>query len=79
MAGLMQRPPRRRNEPLLGARLLWRIGYVSLIMVAACFGMFEWMRAGGASLEAARTAAVNAIVAVEIAYLFNIRAPMTAG
>ncbi len=75
MSGLMQRPPRGRNEPLLGARLLWRIGYVSLIMVAACFGMFEWMRAGGASLEAARTAAVNAIVAVEIAYLFNIRCP----
>ena len=36
-------------------------------------GLFLWESAEGAALEVARTAAVNALVIGEIAYLFNCR------
>ncbi len=70
---VMQRPPRPRNEPLLSGFLLWRIALVTVIMVAGTFGMFVWQREHGASVELARTAAVNTIVMFELFYLFNAR------
>ncbi len=72
-AGAMDRPPRRTDEPLLSRFLVWRIVFVSLLLLAATFGMFLWELEGGAELAMARTVAVNALVAAEIAYLFNCR------
>jgi magnesium-transporting ATPase (P-type) len=72
-AGVMRRPPRDPKGPMLGAFLLWRLSYVSLILVAGTFGMFIWARAEGASIELARTIAVNTLVLFEAWYLLNSR------
>ncbi len=71
--GVMQFPPRAPSEPLITRALAIRILYVSLLMVASTFAVFEWELARGSSLEVARTAAVNMLVAGELVYLFNIR------
>ncbi|MFN2309051.1 MAG: cation-transporting P-type ATPase [Gammaproteobacteria bacterium] len=71
--GLMARPPRRPDEPLLSGFLLWRIALVSLLLVGMSYGMFLWILAQGTDLAVARTAAINALVGGEIVYLFNSR------
>jgi magnesium-transporting ATPase (P-type) len=72
-AGVMRRPPRPVGEPLLSRFLVWRIVLVSALFLAGVFGMFEWMLAQGAGVEAARTAAVNTLVCMEVFYLFSVR------
>jgi len=72
-AGVMRRPPRDPAEPLLSGFLLWRVFFVSCLMVAGALGFFLWEQARGESIAAARTVAVNALVAGEIFYLFNCR------
>jgi magnesium-transporting ATPase (P-type) len=72
-AGVMRRPPRDPAEPLLNAFLLWRVFFVSCLMVAGALGFFLWEQARGESVETARTVAVNALVMGEIFYLFNCR------
>ena len=71
--GVMRRPPRDPATPLLSGMLIWRVLFVSLILVAGVFGLFLWERGQGASLEYARTVAVNTLVAFEMFYLFNAR------
>ncbi len=71
--GVMARPPRPSDEPILSRYVAWRVVYVSLLLLAGIFGIFEWQRAMGTDLEAARTMAVNLLVAGEIAYFFNCR------
>ncbi|MBA3058338.1 MAG: HAD-IC family P-type ATPase [Gammaproteobacteria bacterium] len=71
--GVMDRPPRRPSEPLITRMLGLRIVYVSLLLVAVTFTVFEWEIARGSSLEVARTAAVNMLVFGELVYLFNVR------
>jgi cation-transporting ATPase F len=71
---LMERPPRRPERPLLTYPLIMRTGLVSLIMLAGAFWLFYWeLRMEGESLAEARTAVINVIVLVEIAYLFSCR------
>jgi magnesium-transporting ATPase (P-type) len=70
---VMRRPPRDPREPLIGPFLLWRLAYVSAILVAGTFGLFVWVRAQGAGLEFARTVAVNTLVIFEAFYLLNSR------
>ncbi len=72
-SNVMQRPPRDAKEPLLDAFLLWRILFVSALMVVGALGFFLWEQSRGASIEAARTVAVNVLVMGEIFYLFNSR------
>lgn len=72
-ARVMFHPPRPPAEPLLTRAMLWRIGYVSLLLAGTVFFVFEWELARGSSLNAARTAAVNTLVMGQIAYLFNSR------
>jgi magnesium-transporting ATPase (P-type) len=71
--GVMQRPPRPPAEPLITRLLLARLAYVTVLMIAAAFFVFEWELARGVSLEAARTATVNMLVIGELVYLFNCR------
>ncbi len=70
---VMQRPPRDPKEPLLSGFLIWRITFVSLILVSGTFGLFLWERGQGASIELARTVAVNTLVMFEVFYLFSAR------
>ncbi|HET7832960.1 MAG TPA: HAD-IC family P-type ATPase [Gallionella sp.] len=72
-ADVMRRLPRDPAEPLLNTFLVWRVFFVSCLMVAGTLGFFLWEQARGASIEAARTVAVNALVMSEIFYLFNCR------
>jgi magnesium-transporting ATPase (P-type) len=71
--GVMRRPPRAPDEPLLSRFLLWRIGFVSMILLLGTFGQFVFEREAGASIERARTVAVNTLVLFEIFYLWNAR------
>ncbi len=70
---LMCRSPRRPDEPLLSRFLVWRLLFVSVVLVVGVFGLFVWQRAAGTDLATARTLAVNALVFGEIFYLFNTR------
>lgn len=70
---IMKRPPRSPKEPLLSRFLVWRIVFVSLILVSGTFGIFLWLREHGAPIELARTVAVNTLVMFEVFYLLNSR------
>ncbi|MFM7547802.1 MAG: HAD-IC family P-type ATPase [Cyanobacteriota bacterium] len=68
----MVRPPRNPREPLLTVRLLRRILVVSLYNWVLIFGVFEWVRSSGGSIELARTAAIQALVAARVIYLLSV-------
>ncbi len=70
--GVMQKPPRHPNQPLLTGDILWRIGIISLFNWAVTFGMFEWMQGRTEETVLARTMAVQTLVAAEIFYLLCI-------
>ncbi|MDH5775994.1 MAG: cation-transporting P-type ATPase [Nitrospirota bacterium] len=70
---VMRRPPRNPGEAILSRFLLWRIGFVSVLAVAGTFGLFLWERDQGASIETARTIAVNMLVVFEAFYVLNAR------
>jgi potassium/sodium efflux P-type ATPase len=70
---IMRRPPRSPKEPLITRLLFGRIVFVTLLMIAATYTVFEWEMARGSSLDAARTAVVNMLVVGELVYLFNVR------
>ena len=72
--GLMKRPPRPVDLPLLTGGLIWRIVGVSALLAGATFGLFEWaLESPEISLAQARTVAVNMIVVGEAGYLFACR------
>jgi len=70
---VMQRQPRSPKEPILTPSLLWRIVFVSVILMVGTFSFFIWQRDQGVDIEYARTVAVNTLVLFEIFYLFNSR------
>ena len=72
-ADVMRRPPRPPDEPLLSRFLIWRIAFVSALFLTGIFGMYEWALHQGASVELARTVAVNTLVCMEVFYLFSVR------
>ena len=72
-SNVMLRPPRNPKEPLLTPLFLWRIAFVSFILMIGTFGLFSWYQAQGSSIEYSRTVAVNTLVMFEIFYLFNSR------
>jgi calcium-translocating P-type ATPase len=72
-AGTMARPPRRRDEPLMSGVLVWHVVRVSLLFLAAVFGIFTYAIDKGYPLALAQTMAMNTLVVLEIFYLFFIR------
>lgn len=70
---LMHRPPRPPGEPLLSRLLVWRTVLVTALLAGAVLALHHYELDRGMSEAAARTAAVNALVAGEIFYLFNMR------
>jgi len=70
---VMQRPPRNAREPILTRYLIWRVAFVAIIIMGGTMGMFLWEMRQGASIEHARTVAVNTLVMFEIFYLFSSR------
>jgi len=73
-AGLMDRPPRPLDEPLLSLSLAFRTALVSLVMLLGAFLLFNnELSYEGASLRQAQTAVVNVTVLVQAFYLLNCR------
>jgi Ca2+-transporting ATPase len=72
-AGIMQRAPRHPQAPLLTRQVGARILLVGTMILIGAFGLFEWEEMRGASVAEARTMAVNAIVVMQLFYLFNCR------
>jgi cation-transporting P-type ATPase F len=70
---IMSRPPRDPGQPILTSTLLWRILIVGVLILIGAFGLFEWELLEGGGLAAARTVAVNAVILIEVFYLFNTR------
>jgi len=71
--GVMHRPARRPGDAILSGFVIWRIALVSVLFCAGIFGKFALSQAQGASIEEARTVAVNTLVVMEIFYLFSVR------
>jgi len=71
---IMARPPRPPRQAILTGALVRRIFIVGLLMLLGAFGTYDVALSSGATLDQARTVAVNAFVAMEIGYLFNCRA-----
>ncbi|MCD9028314.1 HAD-IC family P-type ATPase [Luteimonas sp. BDR2-5] len=72
--GLMQRPPRRPDAPLVSPFMLWRIIFVSLLFTLGAFGVFFWsLSRHDGDVALARTMVVNVICVMEIFYLFSVR------
>jgi P-type Ca2+ transporter type 2C len=70
---VMERPPRRPDEPILGKLFIWRIVFVSFLIGGLTLGMFSYAQSAGIDKDAARTIAVNTLVAGQLFYLFNCR------
>ncbi|MGM0632025.1 MAG: cation-translocating P-type ATPase [Pseudomonadota bacterium] len=71
---LMQRKPRRPDEPLLTGFMVWRIVFVGMLLFLGAGLLFLLEQAREATtLDFARTIAVNALVMGEITYLVNAR------
>jgi magnesium-transporting ATPase (P-type) len=72
-ADVMQRPPRAVERPLITGFALWRIFFIGALLVGYTLAAFFAMKAAGASVALARTAAVNAITIGQVFYLLNSR------
>jgi len=70
---VMRRPPRHAYAPMLTPYLIWRVVYVSVILMSGTFGLFLFEMEQGGSIGHGRTVAVNTLILFEIFYLFNAR------
>lgn len=70
---IMARSPRPSDSAILPARVIFRIIFVGLIILAAAFFMFQYELATGNSIAFARTVVVNVIMFVMTFYLLNSR------
>lgn len=72
-SGTMRRPPRPRDAPLLTGELVWHVVLVSMLFLAAVFGVYAYAVDRGYSQALAQTMAMNMLVVLEIFHLFFIR------
>ena len=71
--GVMCRPPRAADAPLLSRFLLWRVLLLSLLFTAMSLGVFFHTLDSGRGIETARTMVVNTLAVAEVFYLFSVR------
>ncbi len=71
--GIMRRPPRAPDAPILTRTLMRRVLLVGVLILIGAFGLYELALLAGTEIDHARTIAVNAIVMIEVFYLFNCR------
>ena len=72
-SGVMGRPPRPAKEPIVNAYAILRIIGVAILIGVLSLAAFFDVRASGMSVEVARTAAINTLVAGQLFYLFSSR------
>lgn len=70
---VMERPPRKSSDPILGKFFLWRIIFVSILIGGMTLGIFKYLQSTEVTDNVARTIAVNTLVAGQLFYLFNTR------
>jgi P-type Ca2+ transporter type 2C len=71
---VMQRPPRATDDALLTGFVLWRVGFVAVLLLLGAGLLFLQEQARDeTTLEFARTVAINALVMGQIFYLLNAR------
>ena len=70
---IMRRPPRAPGTPLLSRALMAQVVIVGAAMLLGTFASFIIALQLGLTINEARTIAVNALVAMEIAYLLTCR------
>jgi magnesium-transporting ATPase (P-type) len=70
---VMRRRPRPANQGLLTPFLVWRVVFVSFLFLGVTLAFYFYALGKGADLATARTMVVNAVVVLEIFYLFNVR------
>jgi magnesium-transporting ATPase (P-type) len=70
---VMRRRPRDRHRPILDGFALWRVAFVSLLLLALTLSAFFLAKSRGADDALARTVAVNAISIGQIFFLLNSR------
>ncbi|GAB4342439.1 MAG: cation-transporting P-type ATPase [Desulfobulbaceae bacterium] len=70
---IMLRPPRDPRQPILTPLITERIIMVGILLLISTFILFELELKQGATMEQARTTAVNTFVVIELFYLFNCR------
>ncbi|QNG18279.1 cation-transporting P-type ATPase [Rhodococcus triatomae] len=70
---VMDRRPRPPGRSLLSRFFVWRVAFVSVLMMIGALGLFLWELRNGTDTPVARTIAVNAIVVAEMFYLLNSR------
>ncbi len=71
--GLMTKPPRPPSMPILKGELIFRIMIVGTMLLIGSFGLFEYALKQGASINEARTIAVNVFAVGESFYLLTCR------
>jgi len=69
----MTRPPRPSSRGILDRSMVYRILFVSLLLVGAALLAFEIGLRWYGSVDVARTMAVTMIVLAEVVYVFNVR------
>jgi len=70
---IMRLPPLPVDAPILDRVLIWHIAFVTVLFLAAIYGIFNYAMDRGYSLELARTLTVNMLIILEIFHLFYIR------
>ncbi|MDJ0626598.1 MAG: HAD-IC family P-type ATPase [Candidatus Caenarcaniphilales bacterium] len=70
---IMARLPRSSDSAILPPRIVSRIIFVGLLILASAFFMFQYELQAGNSLENARTVVINVIMFVMTFYLLNSR------
>jgi magnesium-transporting ATPase (P-type) len=70
---VMTRPPRAVDRPILTRFGIWRVLFVGVLLLAYTLWAFFWMKGQGATVQLARTVAVNAITIGQVFYLLNSR------
>ncbi len=70
---IMHQPPLPVDAPILDRVLIWHVALVTVLFLAAIYGIFNYAMDRGYSLELARTLTVNMLIILEIFHLFYIR------
>ncbi|MGB5443866.1 MAG: cation transporting ATPase C-terminal domain-containing protein, partial [Psychromonas sp.] len=72
-SGIMSKPPRPSEQGLFSVAILLKMLLVGGLGAFIVYFLFDYYHGHGATVEFARTISVNALVMVELFYLFNCR------
>ncbi|KXG78193.1 Calcium-transporting ATPase 1 [Fervidicola ferrireducens] len=70
---IMQRPPRKPEEPIIDGRMRWQIAIQSIFMTVAVVGVFVYALKTTADLEKARTFAFTTLIFSELLRAYTSR------